>query len=99
MTKIRYELSRLTHQTKKQADDMLAELPKEGGKSFATLDVVDHNGEIGHTIVYRGADKALWVRKGSPNPKDLYRNVRTPQPLEYLIIAIAFYEYDDHTRL
>ena len=91
MKTIRYELTRMTLQTKKEADEALAKLPAGGG--HITLDVVDDNGEVGHTCIFRGADGNFWVRKGCPNPKDLYRKVRADRKLDKVMVAVNERDY------
>jgi hypothetical protein len=80
---IRTKLSRQDEDSIRRA---LAELPRDGG--HISVDVVDLNGEVGHACIFRNALGQLTARKGTSDPRNLFKQLRRDLVLSELRLAV-----------
>ena len=86
-TALLFQATRLTRQTKQSALDILNVLQRGGG--HITIDVVDDNGEVGHTCVYLDQKGALRAREKCPDPRNLFNKLKRSLGLKKLTLAVA----------
>lgn len=83
---ITFQQTMMTRQTEDTYYDCIVELPD--GSPTVTVDVIDPQGEVGHTHIFRGKDGNLYAAARSLDPRDLYETLKAPLRLKTLVLAV-----------